>query len=189
MDQNKVIINEKHKLPSQEYLNSIFEYDAITGELKWKFRLEGTKAWNTRYANQLALNSVHRKGYLYGSLGRLTVRTHRVIWKLLYDTEPVQIDHINGIRSDNRQINLRGATAEDNQKNTKLRTDNKSGCVGVQFRKDIEKWRAYINVNKKQVNLGTFDTKNDAIKARKTADLKYEYHKNHGRIADIIYNN
>ncbi|AFC21950.1 HNH endonuclease [Cronobacter phage vB_CsaM_GAP32] len=168
-------------LPSQEELKRIFDYDESTGALTWKYREDAEPEWNTRYAGKPALTTVHAKGYLYGTLLNKSVRAHRVIWKLLYGVEPNKIDHINGVRDDNRKENLRSVTTQENQKNLKKRSDNKSGYSGVQYRKDIGKYRAYITVDKKQVSLGVFETIEEAIKIRKEAEIKYNFHPNHGR--------
>lgn len=54
-----------------------------------------------------------------------------------------------------------------------IRRTNTSGFTGVNFRKDVNKWRAYINVNKKQIGLGYYKNLEDAVSARKAGELKY----------------
>lgn len=169
------------KLPSKAELHRLLEYNEKTGVLLWKHRDDVQESWNVRYAGKPALNSKNKRGYLYGSLLGKTVRTHRVIWKWIYGTEPNVIDHDNGIRWDNRKVNLNNGTVASNQKNTKLRVDNKSGHHGIRYRNDINKWHAYINCNGKQINLGTFDELHEAIHAREQADAEYGYNPNHGR--------
>lgn len=75
------------------------------------------------------------------------------------------IDHINGDVFDNRKINLRKCTNQENCRNNK--------GVGVSFRKDRSKWRAYIMVDRKQINLGYYETIEEALKARQEGELKY----------------
>lgn len=82
-------------------------------------------------------------------------------------------DHINRNRSDNRRDNLRPATAQDNARNRSLQSNNTSGVVGVSWKKDKKKWKAYLSVNSKQIHLGYFVNKNDAIRARLEAEAKY----------------
>ena len=104
-----------------------------------------------------------------------------MIWKWLYGDEPDNIDHENGIRSDNRKINLRNGSVEQNQKNTKHRSDNSSGVMGVRKRLDTGKYQAFINHKRKQIPLGCFDTLEEAKAARKQGEIDYGYHPNHGR--------
>lgn len=92
---------------------------------------------------------------------------------------PDQVDHINGIRDDNRWCNLRDVDNQGNAKNQKMRSDNKSGVTGV-CRKD-GKWLSYIYVKGNRVDLGLLDNLDDAVKIRKQAELKYKFHRNHGR--------
>lgn len=98
---------------------------------------------------------------------------HRIITGL--DDISYDIDHKNGelSRHDNRKSNLRVATRSQNQMNKGRQKNNTSGIVGVGWHKATNKWTAYIAVNKRQIYLGLFDRKEDAIKARKEAENKY----------------
>lgn len=57
--------------------------------------------------------------------------------------------------------------------NRPLRSHNTSGITGVSLHKQTNKWRAYIEYDQKYIHLGLFDTKEEAIKARKLAEIKY----------------
>ena len=83
------------------------------------------------------------------------------------------VDHINGNTLDNRKCNLRIVTPTQNNMNTKIRIDNTSGCKGVGWHKPKNKWRVRITVDKKTIELGYFDDKEEAIKCRKEAEEKY----------------
>ena len=83
------------------------------------------------------------------------------------------VDHINLNPLDNRKMNLRICTKQQNEMNRPLRNNNTSGITGVSLYKQTNKWRAYIEYNQKYIHLGLFDTKEDAIKARKQAEIKY----------------
>lgn len=91
-----------------------------------------------------------------------------------------QIDHVNQIKTDNRFENLREVTNTINHQNIQLQKNNKSGVHGVGFHKTTKKWRACIKVNGKLIHLGLYSEKDLAIKARKEAEVKYKFHKNHG---------
>ena len=90
------------------------------------------------------------------------------------------IDHINGNRSDNRIENLRVVNKIENSRNQRPKPSNVSGFTGVSWDKVNNKWRATIKVKYKQINIGRFSELSDAIDARKSANLKYGFHENHG---------
>ena len=100
-----------------------------------------------------------------------TIAFHRIVMNC--EDPNIEIDHIHGInsRNDNRKSNLRIATISQNAMNRKLSITNTSGCTGV-CPKD-NKWRAYIYVDGKAIELGLFNNKEEAIKVRKKAEEKY----------------
>ena len=83
------------------------------------------------------------------------------------------IDHINHNVLDNRKNNLRICTQNDNAKNKSKQINNTSGVTGVSWYKRYEKWRVRIQANNKDILIGYFDDKEEAIKARKEAEIKY----------------
>lgn len=76
-----------------------------------------------------------------------------------------QIDHRDCDGLNNRRYNLRKATAQQNARNTRVRSKNISGYKGVSFRKESKRWRSYIRVDGKLIHLGTFDSKKKAALA------------------------
>ncbi|HCC05019.1 TPA: Fis family transcriptional regulator [Patescibacteria group bacterium] len=94
----------------------------------------------------------------------------------------MQTDHINGHGLDNRRCNLRICTTKENQWNTKKQCNNTSGFKGVSLDKSAkkEKWRAFINVSGKSINLGYHNTAEEAYKAYCEACVKY-----HGEFANF----
>lgn len=76
------------------------------------------------------------------------------------------VDHINGNTDDNRRSNLRLCTQSQNSMNRHY-----GRIVGVSQKGD--KWRARIKINQKLLQLGIFNTKEEAIKVRKEAEEKY----------------
>ena len=113
--------------------------------------------------------------YVVGNVDGKLQRIHRVLLKPL-DFE--FIDHINGNALDNRRCNLRVVTQAENTRNSKTPCNNTSGTKGVSKVKKNGRWHAYIETNGERNNLGYFKNKDDAIKARKEAALKY-----HGEFA------
>ena len=97
-------------------------------------------------------------------------RVHQIVFLMFNGYIPKEIDHINGIRNDNRIENLRPANSK-NQQNAKTRKDNKSGVKGV--KKCKNKWRADIKIDGKQTYLGLFATIEEASAAIKATREKY----------------
>ena len=83
-------------------------------------------------------------------------------------------DHIDRNEMNNRRSNLRPCTRQENIRNKSIQSNNTSGIIGISWREDRNKYRAYITVEKrKQIFLGYFHNKEDAIKARLEAEKKY----------------
>lgn len=183
-------------LPDQETLNRLLEYDPASGKLFWRRRPSSmfsacrtspdvkASAWNTQWAGKEALCTVSTGGYLKGGLCRQHVMAHRVIWKLVFDEDADQIDHINGDRTDNRLVNLRSVSVADNNRNRRLPVTNKSGVMGVCWATSVNKWMAYVRgENSKIIHLGFFHDKAQAARARQQACRSLGYHPNHGQRA------
>jgi hypothetical protein len=98
---------------------------------------------------------------------------------LNYKTNSKQvIDHINHDKLDHRKQNLKKCTQQQNCFNSSMLKNNTSGCKGIYFRDNKwksakKKWHANIGINGKQIYLGNFKTKQEAIKVRKKAEIKY----------------
>lgn len=82
-------------------------------------------------------------------------------------------DHINGDRLDNRRKNIRFVTYQQNSQNRSKGKRNKSGCQGVNWDKGSKKWHSSIKANGRRISLGYFSNIQDAIAARKAAEIKY----------------
>lgn len=82
-------------------------------------------------------------------------------------------DHINRNPLDNRKENLRRATRTENNRNCSISKNNTSGIIGVGWNKRNNSWRVRITVDRKPIEIGSFENKEDAIKARLEAEAKY----------------
>lgn len=172
-----------NKLPGQSYLREIFDFDNDSGALIWRFRKGAYAQTNARYAGMHAghkYTARNGKSYIRVVIDYKNYMLHRIIWKYLYDTEPPQIDHIDGNGLNNRPENLRSSDAISNQRNKRLSSSNTSGCVGVSKRSGRNKWRAAIKVSGKTIELGSFIDYEEAVSARKAAEKKYGFHSEHG---------
>tara|TARA_R110001606_G_scaffold123926_5_gene257224 strand:+ start:704 stop:1204 length:501 start_codon:yes stop_codon:yes gene_type:complete len=127
--------------------------------------------------------SYDKYGYKQVKVKGKIYRAHRLVWIMIHGSiDPkLSIDHIDGVKDNNRINNLRLVTHQDNHKNIKTPSHNTSGHTGVSWNKAISKWAAYISIGGKQEGLGVFTNKEDAIKVRAAAEIKHNYHPNHGR--------
>ena len=124
--------------------------------------------------------------YLRTIIGGKFHYMHRLAWLYTHGVWPKDIDHINGIRYDNRLVNLRSVDRSTNNKNSKRQTNNVSGVTGVNFDKFTGRWLVRASIDGKAVNLGRYDTKEEAITVRKAAEKRHGYHPNHDRVLDGI---
>lgn len=143
-------------------------YDPQTGVLSWK------KKPNPNIPIGRYIGHPNRRGHLRLCSGGRTWMVHRVAWFLHYGKWPDgQIDHKNGIPSDNRIDNLRDVTQEINMQNQrKPHKNNISGFLGVsQSGRASKPWKASIKTNGVNKNLGYFLTPEEAhiayLKAKK----------------------
>ncbi len=103
-------------------------------------------------------------GYAVRQIGpagkRKNIYMHRLILGLTLKNQ--HSDHINGYRLDNQRSNLRSATPAENARNKGMLPTNKSGYKGAYKRKGKEKWVSRINVGKKTIYLGFFNSPQEA---------------------------
>ena len=104
-------------------------------------------------------------GYKVIRIGRKQSKVHRVVfyahnpdWDFENSSNDNSIDHINGIKNDNRIENLRVATHQQN-------AQNQVNARGTSFTKSRQKWRATIKANGKLNHLGYFATEQLAHEA------------------------
>lgn len=103
------------------------------------------------------IGAINKSGYVVFRVGKKIYYAHRVAYFLCHGEIPKMVDHINGIKNDNRIKNLRLATAEINCHNRK--------ASGVTKPKQTKKFAAAITVNKKRKHLGYFNSKDEAHQA------------------------
>lgn len=92
---------------------------------------------------------------------------------LMNAPEGMVVDHINRNPLDNRKCNLRICTNTQNMQNCDMRKNNTSGCKGVYWAKDKNKWTVQIGLNGKTKYIGRFENYEDAVKARIEAVEKH----------------
>lgn len=167
-------------------IKELLDYLPETGELFWKprplkFFNEGEgrytaerskRIFDKLFAGKPALNCPNLNGYLRGNLfGRLML-SHRAAFAIMEGRWPNQVDHINGVRSDNRWLNLREATNKQNQYNSASAKGSSSKYVGVSFDSKAGKWAAYLCPEGKKIHLGYAEDELSAAKMRDAAAQK-----------------
>lgn len=155
----------KRKAITQDYLRSILDYDPETGIWRWKHRQDVAVYINTRDVGRIAGSTNKPNGYIYICVDYDQWLAHRLAFIYMTGKCPRCVDHINGIRADNRWRNLRSATIPQNTWNSKKRRDNTTGHRGVYWVPSIKRWRSIIQANRRIYNLGYFKTKEAAIDA------------------------
>jgi len=110
--------------------------------------------------------SVDHYGYVVISLANVARKAHRLAWLYVYGEWPTgPLDHINGVKSDNRISNLRLACMTGNSTNRGRFKNNTSGYKGVSFNKQNNKWSAHVQAGGKKQHLGYFKTPEEAYSA------------------------
>ena len=147
-------------------LRELLEYNTTTGQLFWRVDRGKVKAGKE-------ITCLNGAGYIVVRVDDVLLRAHRAIWAMIYDEWPnTEIDHINGVRCDNRLENLRQATHTENMKNIKKPATNRSGFKGVSWHYKGQKWQAHIKADGVNHYLGLFDTAEQAHEAYKEASQK-----------------
>lgn len=159
---------------SQERLKELLSYDPSTGIFTWK----------TKPSRSVKVGAVagckNGRGYVIIGLEQKRYRAHRLAWLCVHgEFPPEEIDHINGIRGDNRIDNLRAVNSVENSRNQRMSSLNTSGVTGVRWNKADRRWMSKIGT----IHLGSYHSMAEAVSARKAAEVEHGFHENHGRAA------
>jgi hypothetical protein len=148
---------------TQERLREVLDYDPDTGIFVWKVQLSSRGVVGT-----VAGCYCKRDGYIRISVDGYFCLAHRLAWFYVTGEWPKgQIDHKWGERSNNRIADIRDATHSQNQQNRHgPQRNNTSGYSGVGWQKRDKRWRARIKVNGKEIVVGYFLSKEEAVEAR-----------------------
>lgn len=152
---------------SSDYLKSIIDYNPVSGKLTWISSRQHINAGSPA-------GTINKKGYLQVKIDQNLYAGHRLAWLFMKGCWPDnEVDHINGIKSENIWENLREVNHSQNMTNSRVRKDNASGVTGVYLNKGIDRWVARININGKKVDVRCDGTFEGAVKARKEAEIEH----------------
>lgn len=147
-------------------LRSVLYYEPLTGVFIW----QGRPPWaapNWNWTGKVAGAKVN--GYMAIKVNYRRYYAHRLAWLYMTGQWPTeQIDHINLDRADNRWVNLRAATAQQNIRNRNVMRTSTTGIKGVYRHR--KRYRALIGIDGKQVNLGHFEDAKQAAAVRLNAE-------------------
>ena len=140
---------------TKESLAKFFEYDEKTGIFTRLHTIHGNS-----FRKQITI--ANSNGYIVFEVCGRKEYAHRMAWLWCSGIQPIyNIDHINGIKTDNRICNLRDVPQKINRHNIHKTNPNKiSGICGV--RPSLKRWSARIFASGKEIHLGNFPTKEAA---------------------------
>ena len=153
---------------SAQRVREVIHYCQHTGVATWRIARGNVKAG-------AVVGWIDAKGYRRVEVDGRRFALHRLIWFWMRGEWPIgQVDHENGMRADNRWLNLRDVTHAVNQQNQRLPSaNNTSGYLGVSWDKSRCKWVAQIRVNNHARALGRFDSAENANLAYLDAKRKF----------------
>lgn len=145
---------------TQDLLRERLVYDEITGELTYRYSVSGRAQKGHRAGHSTKI------GYILLKVAGTQIYAHRAIWIYMTGSNPeTNIDHIDGVRANNRWSNLRLATVRQNNLNKPGRSS--SGVKGVYFVPKTGRWVAELRIFRKRVYqeyFGTLDQAEEGIR-------------------------
>lgn len=144
---------------SQKRLRELLLYSPERGFFTWKITKGKIKA------NSIA-GTLHRDGRRQIQIDGRIYKEHRLAWFYVYGYMPDELDHINRNAADNRLVNLRLCSHQENLLNRGKYRNNTSGFPGVSWDRRRGQWEAYARLDGRRKFIGRFDDFEKAVKAR-----------------------
>ncbi len=171
-----ISMSKKAKPLPMDIIRELYELsDSSPSGLRWRVSRSGNKGKGSPVGSLARTIGNPNRDRYFVSLKGSTYRAHRIIYAMHHGVDPgeMQIDHANGDSTDNRIENLRLATSQQNNRNRRIASNNKSGVRGVCWCRSKRKWKAYIMIDGKMNNLGNFDSLLDAASKRVDAEIAH----------------
>ena len=167
---------------SRNILHKLLRYDPETGKLFWR-KSPVYHVQDGDEAGYVWRGERSKSAYRYIKINSRNYQAQNIIWVMLNGpiTDGFEVDHIDHDGLNNCYNNLRLVTIIKNHHNKPKRKDNTSGHTGVCWNKVAGKWYSDITVKGKRESLGYFKDFSDAVAIREAAEIRYGFHKNHGR--------
>lgn len=152
---------------TEKRLRTLLHYAPDTGVFT---RLESVRG----VAAGSVAGTKHNRGYLAVRIDGSKYLLHRLAFLYMTGHLPTQgVDHVNGIKSDNRWSNLRKANQSENSQNRRLRKDSTSGATGISFKKAVRLWVVVITIDGKSKHIGYYKSLQEAVIAQTNAKLAH----------------
>lgn len=154
-------MSDSHSRPTQADITAAFDYNQETGNFY-------AKAAYQKYPAGRRVGRPHRLGYEQIRFKGAHYYAHRLAWLYVHGDWPNgEMDHINGIRNDNRIANLRVVTRAVNMQNIRSKKHRKNATseyLGVSFERRMKSrpWRAVVNKDGKNYDCGYWATEEEA---------------------------
>lgn len=187
-------------LITQVELKKLIHYNPDTGRFFWLERpvsdfTSGKHSathiaarWNSKFAGKpagaLRKSKDRNTDYMRLNINGKFYYLHRLAWLYVTGSWPCQIDHINGDGLDNRFANLREVDNSVNHTNMPLQSNNVHGLPGLT--ETPWGWAVRIKRHGRMEHLGTFTDFFNACCVRKSAELRFNFHENHGRSVSSV---
>ncbi len=175
------------KILTQQYLKECLSYDPESGIFTWlkrprhHFRTKQGQVISNNIFGGKPAGCRSKSGYWHIHLGTLFCKGHHLAFLYMTGAYPSGVvDHIDHDCSNNKWCNLRDVSRSVNGRNRAMGLNSKYSVMGVY--PSGSKWKASIKADGKQKYLGIFESYEDAVVARKSAEATFGYHPNHGVI-------
>lgn len=148
-------------------LRELLHYNPETGVFTWRVKRKGVRA------DKIA-GCINSEGYRVICLDGKLYLGQRLAWYYIYGEWPVNlVDHSSRDRANNSKSNLSDVTPSENNLNTKLSSNNKTGVKGVCWDKRKQLWLVQIQYKRVHKFIGYFKQFEDAVSARRQAEVTH----------------
>lgn len=164
-----IMSSENDKLKHMRYLNIYNDQGFLLFDKQLNKEI-GQVLINPEDIDKIKITNwrLNEKGYVTSSINRKTTKIHNLILNRDTSNPKITCDHINRNKLDNRKQNLRIISHLENNLNSDRVNKGKGYC----FRRDRNKWMAYIKINNKVKTIGYYNTEEEAKEARKVFTVR-----------------
>ena len=168
------MMSPKEAMLTKEMLEHKFYYNIEKGTLRWK------NPTSNRARKDVDAGWIDTEGYRKVTINNTTFRVHRILFYLANGRWPLEIDHLNGDKSDNRSCNIVESTRSENNRNRAIQSNNTSGVTGVRWVESKKAWRGEFTCKDFRTSK-IFSDFSDCVEWRQGIMNTIGFGPNHGR--------